>query len=149
MTTIRVSTLIDAPPAQAWEQVRDISSHVRWMEDAEAIRFTSDSRSGLGTTFECDTRVGPLRLTDHMEVTEWEEPRRLGIRHVGVVTGAGRFTIEPSGPGTLFTWEERLSFPWWLGGELAGRAGAPLLARVWRRNLRNLKALIEGGPDLI
>ena len=83
MTTIRVSTLIDAPPARVWESVRDISSHIRWMDDADAIRFTSATRTGVGTTFDCDTRVGPLRLTDHMEVTEWEEPRRLGIRHVG------------------------------------------------------------------
>jgi uncharacterized protein YndB with AHSA1/START domain len=143
VTTIRVSALIDAPPARVWESVRDISSHIRWMEDAEAIRFTSATRAGVGATFECLTRVGPLRLTDHMEVTEWEEPRRLGIRHVGVVTGTGRFSIEPSGSGTLFTWEERLSFSWWLGGKLTGWAGAPVLTRVWRRNLSNLKALVE------
>jgi len=149
VTTIRVSTLIDAPPASVWESVRDISSHTRWMDDADAIRFTSATRAGVGTTFDCDTQVGPLRLTDHMEVTEWEEPRRLGIRHVGVLTGTGRFSIEPSGPGTLFTWEERLSFPWWLGGDLVGHVGARLLARTWRRNLRNLKALIEGQPGVI
>jgi len=144
MTTIRVSTLIDAPPVRVWESVRDISSHVRWMHDAESIRFTSPSRSGVGTTFECDTRVGPLRLTDHMEVTEWEEPRTLGIRHVGAVKGTGRFSIEPAGTGTLFTWEERLSFPWWLGGALVSERGARVLARMWRHNLANLKALIEG-----
>src|SRR5438067_6218433 len=118
MTTVRVGTTIAASPEQVWAALEDLGSHTRWMEDAVAIRFTSPSRSGVGTTFECDTRVGPLRLTDHMEVTEWEEPRTLGIRHVGAVKGTGRFGIEPAGTGTLFTWEERLSFPWWLGGAL-------------------------------
>jgi carbon monoxide dehydrogenase subunit G len=149
VTTILVSTLIDAPPMVVWEHVRDIASHVGWMEDAVAIRFTSASQAGVGTTFVCDTRVGPLRLTDHMEVTEWEEPRRMGIRHVGVVKGTGRFSIEPSGSGTLFTWEERLSFPWWLGGELVSQRGARVLSRIWRRNLSNLKALVERRPDVI
>jgi uncharacterized protein YndB with AHSA1/START domain len=149
VTTIRVSTLIAAPPARVWESVRDIESHVTWMEDAEAIRFTSATHTGVGTTFDCDTRVGPLRLTDHMEVTEWDEPRRMGIRHAGLVRGTGRFSIDPSGPGTVFTWEERLSFPLWLGGELVSRPGSLLLSRIWRRNLARLKALVEGGPDVI
>src|SRR5256885_17169804 len=63
------------------------------MEDAVAIRFTSSEQAGVGTTFECDTRVGPFSLTDLMEVTEWDERKRMGIRHVGLVTGSGRFTL--------------------------------------------------------
>ena len=113
------------------------------MEDAVDIRFISATRSGVGTTFDCDTRVGPLRLTDRMVVTEWDPPRAMGIRHTGVVTGVGRFVLAPSGRGTAFAWEERLTFPAWVGGGLGGAAAAPLLRRVWRRNLQNLKALVE------
>ena len=141
MPAIRVSTTIDAPPRVVWAQVRDIGSHVRWMADAEAIRFTSRRRSGVGTTFECDTRVGPLTLTDVMEVTSWVERREMGVRHTGVVTGTGRFTLRPARGGrTRFTWEERLTFPWWLGGRLGGLVGARVLARIWRGNLRRLAA---------
>ena len=68
MASIDVSTLIDAPPDVVWRAVEDIGTHVEWMADAEAIRFTSARRSGEGTTFECDTKVGPLRLTDEMAV---------------------------------------------------------------------------------
>jgi uncharacterized protein YndB with AHSA1/START domain len=141
---IRVTTTIDAPPEAVWEVVRDIASHVRWMEDAEAIRFTSGRRDGVGTTFDCDTKVGPLRLTDRMEITEWETGRVIGVRHVGVVTGEGQFTLHTDADaGTSFTWEERLTFPWWLGGRVAAIAGRPVLRRVWRRNLSNLKQLVE------
>ena len=135
MPGIRVSTVIDAPPRRVWEQVRDIGSHVRWMADAEAIRFTSATRSGVGTTFDCETKVGPIRLVDRMEVTEWVEGSAIGVRHVGLVRGTGRFTLTPSGIGTRFTWEEQLVIPWWLGGPLAAVA----LRLVWMRNLRRLR----------
>src|SRR3954470_10203724 len=102
------------------------------MEDAVAIRFVSEARSGVGATFECDTRIGPFRLTDRMVVTEWDPPRVLGIRHAGVVTGAGRFSLTSVPRGTLFAWEEALTFPVWMGGEVGGRAAAGLLRRVWR-----------------
>ena len=71
-----------------------------------------------------------------MEITEWEPERAMGVRHDGLVTGTGRFTLEPLDDGrrTRFTWEEELTFPWWLGGPrrraLGGQAGdAPDLAR--------------------
>ena len=141
-----MSTTIDATPARVWDDVKDIASHVSWMEDAVAIRFTGGRRSGVGTAFDCDTRVGPLRLTDRMEVTEWKPRRAMGIRHVGLVTGTGRFTLRRRPRGrTRFTWEERLVFPWWMGGPVGGVVGGQVLRFVWRRNLRNLKRRVEGG----
>ena len=86
MTSIRVEETILAPPEAVWAAIEDISTHVRWMEDAVAIRFTSTARTGVGVTFDCDTRIGPLRLTDRMAVTEWDPPRAMGIRHAGMVT---------------------------------------------------------------
>lgn len=110
-----------------------------------AIRFTTRRRHGVGTAFECDTRVGPFRLVDRMEVTEWRPGRAIGVRHVGLVRGEGRFTVSARRwrRGSQFWWEERLSVPWWMGGP-AGRVVVPfVLRRVWRRNLRNLKHLVE------
>ena len=144
MTRIRTATLIDAPPDQVWAVVRDISSHPEWMADAVAIRFLTDTREGVGTAFDCDTKVGPLRMTDRMEVTEWEEDRVMGIAHTGLVTGRGRFTIEAAGPGrSRFTWDEELRFPPRVGGPVAALLARPVLTRVWQANLRRLKALVE------
>ncbi|MCU1451058.1 MAG: hypothetical protein JWP02_3228 [Acidimicrobiales bacterium] len=146
MTAIRVATIIAAPPDRLWAEIADVASHVRWMEDAVAIRFTSSSHEGKGATFDCDTRIGPLRLTDRMEVTEWDPPRAMGIRHVGLVTGSGRFQLDAVTEGTRFVWREDLVFPLWMGGRAGGRAAAPVLARVWRKNLANLKRMVEHGP---
>ena len=71
MAEITVSTEIHAPPSQVWDIVKDIDDHVNWMKDAERIDFISDKRSGVGTKFDCATKVGPFRLKDRMEITEW------------------------------------------------------------------------------
>jgi hypothetical protein len=141
---IRVGVAIDASPRRVWMVLRDIASHVAWMDDAVAIRFTTRRRHGVGTAFECDTKVGPVRLVDRMEVTEWRPRRAMAVRHVGVVAGTGRFTIRRRlGRGSYFGWDEELALPWWLGGPL-GRVVVPIvLRRVWRRNLRNLKDHVE------
>jgi hypothetical protein len=68
----------------------------------------------------------------------------MGVRHEGLVTGEGRFTLSAvDGDRTAFAWAESLRFPWWMGGPVGGAAGAPVLRAVWRRNLTRLKALVE------
>jgi uncharacterized protein YndB with AHSA1/START domain len=147
MAAIRTAVTIAAPPEVVWAAVRDVASHVEWMADAEAIRVVSDRREGVGTTFECDTRMGPFRVTDVMEITEWLEAERMGVRHVGLVTGRGVFTLEPTGDlaGTVFTWTEELTFPWWFGGPLGAAAARPVMRWIWRRNLARLKDRVERG----
>lgn len=144
MARVKVSTIINAPPAQVWDDVQDLSSHIEWMDDALRIEFTSPQHRGVGAAFACDTALGPFHVTDRIEVTEWQEGRRIGIRHRGVVKGTGCFTLKKATRGrTRFTWEERLTFPWWLGGGLASLVGSRALKRVWRKNLANLRARFE------
>ncbi len=147
MSAIRVATLIAAPRREVWEAVRDIGSHVRWMHDAERIRITSGRHHGVGTTFDCDSRLGPFRLTDHMEVIEWKPGRAMTIRHVGAVRGVGRFSLRRrrGGAATLFVWKEVLRFPWWMGGPVGGALTRPFFRHMWKKNLGNLKALVEDG----
>lgn len=135
-----------------WATLEPVERHVDWMADAQAIRFRTAQTRGVGTQFDCDTRVGPLRLTDRMEITEWEPGRAMGVRHSGVVSGSGRFTLEPDGSdATRFAWNEELRFPWWLGGRLGELVGGKVVLRlVWRRNLKALKRLVEqGGPGAV
>jgi hypothetical protein len=142
---VHVSVKIDAPPKVVWASIADIAGHVDWMLDAEAIRFTSSQRAGVGTTFDCDTRWGPFRLTDRMTITEWSPRKAMGVEHTGLVTGTGRLTLRRARGGrTRFAWEERLRFPWWFGGPVGALVAKPLLTAVWRRSLGSLKAKVEG-----
>lgn len=134
---------IDAPVSAVWRAASDLATHDRWMADAESIVFLSESRSGPGTVMQVRTVVGPLRTTDIMKVTEWEETKVIGVHHEGLITGDGRFTLAPMAGGTRFTWTEVLTFPWWLGGPATAFFARPVLGLIWRRNLRGLKAEVE------
>ncbi|MGC1513479.1 MAG: SRPBCC family protein [Acidimicrobiales bacterium] len=145
MSRIRVSRTIMATPREVWAALEDIESHVTWMADAEAIRFTSSRRHGVGTAFACDTRVGPIRLTDHMEVTTWRPGHEMAVHHVGIVTGHGRFRIRRRGRRrSRLVWDEQLTFPLWLGGPVGAFVAKPLLHALWSGNLRRFARIVEG-----
>jgi uncharacterized protein YndB with AHSA1/START domain len=146
MPGILVEVEIDATPEQVWSVVEPVERHVDWMHDAVAIRFTGEQTRGVGTKFLCDTKVGPFRLVDRMEITEWVPGEVMGVRHTGMVTGSGRFTITPIDLGrrTRFSWQEQLTFPWWMGGPVGAYVGGKIaLGPIWRRNLRGLRTLVE------
>lgn len=136
--------LIKAPPDAVWRELSDLPSHVEWMADAESIEFSGKQRRGVGTIFDCATRIGPLRTRDRMEVTRWTEGRELGVRHVGLVTGEGVFSLRSRRRGrrTQLDWTERLRFPWYLGGPVTGLLAKPVLRSIWRGNLRRLAARV-------
>ena len=146
MVAITVEIELDAPTNVVWSDVRSITSHVEWMHDAESIWFTSAEREGVGTTFEVETKVGPIQLTDIMEITEWADGETMGVRHSGVVTGVGAFSLSPVSPNrTLFRWAEELTFPWWLGGPVGEPFGSIILKLIWKRNLQNLAKRFRNG----
>jgi hypothetical protein len=79
-----------------------------------------------------------------MSITQWVPLQAMGVEHRGVVRGSGVFTLRNVSDGrTLFSWEERLTFPWWLGGTLGEHVARPLLSRIWRGNLARLKHVVE------
>ena len=156
---IHVGVHIAASPADVWFAIQDVESHTEWMRDAVAIRFLGDQRQGAGTRFVCDTKIGPFSLSDVMEITEWSPGHRMGVRHAGLVAGEGAFTLvkvessEDEGndseekvsstPHTYFQWEEKLRFPWRLGGPITAAAAWPVLRSMWKGNLQRLKSQIE------
>jgi carbon monoxide dehydrogenase subunit G len=142
--TISVGVTIAAPPDVVWRTVEQVERHVDWMADAESITFVGPTTRGPGTTFDCVTRIGPLRTVDRMRVTQWEPGRVLAIEHEGVVRGSGRFELVAAGCSTRFTWTESLRFPWWMGSRAGAFVASPLLRRIWRANLVRLKHIVEG-----
>ena len=137
---VRISAEVPFQRARVWNELERLEDHASWMLDATAIRFEGDRRRGVGTRFECDTRFGPLRLTDVMQVTEWEHGKRIGVEHRGAVSGSGCFTLQDApGPATWVEWEEQLVFPWWLGAGLGAQLAKPLFIAIWKGNLRRLR----------
>jgi hypothetical protein len=143
VSTVVVRTVYDATPQDVWRELAVIEHHVQWMSDAVKIEFTSDQRRGVGTSFRCTTKVGPFVTDDLMTVTRWDEGSAMGVDHRGLIRGSGSFTIQAEGAGASLTWREQLTFPWWALGSLGARVAAPVLATMWKKNLRAFGELLS------
>ncbi len=140
--SVRLPLSVDA----AWAKLSDLEDHVNWMADAERIEFEGEQRSGPGVVMNVLTRVGPFTTTDVIKVVDWVPPNLIGVRHTGLFTGEGKFLIDRMAPDvTLFTWQEKIFFPWWLGGPVGAAFAKPILTAIWKRNLARLKASVEAG----
>ncbi|MGY9073419.1 MAG: phosphotransferase [Acidimicrobiales bacterium] len=145
---IDIDIELPASPEVVWEYIRDIGRHVEWMHDASSIDFVGEQREGVGTTFDCLTAFGPLRTVDRMEIVAWVPNQTMGVRHAGLVTGEGEFTLTVTNEDTTrFQWAEELSFPIWMGGRLVELAAKPVLEFVWKRNLLGLRSRIIAELD--
>ncbi len=142
MARIAVTRTMEAPTDRVWAAMADLGSHVEWMKDARSIVFTSEQRAGVGTRMQVETRLGPLRTLDVMEVTGWEEGESIEVAHHGRVKGRGTLRAAPAGSRSVVSWEEDLEFPWWLGGAITAWLARPVLTAMWRGNLRRLEELI-------
>ena len=127
---IRVETLFAQSPNEVWQYLSDISSHVDWMHDAVSIEFSSEQRAGIGTSFVCSTAVGPLKTQDVMTITEWIPEQKMGVSHLGLVSGSGFFEITENGAGSKFSWDETLTFPWFFAGRLGEIVAKPILNQL-------------------
>jgi hypothetical protein len=141
---IEISTVINKPLNVVWDEVKIVENHVNWMEDAVKIDILSENNSGLNTKMNVLTKVGPITLNDIITVTEWKEKESIGVIHEGIVTGEGVFYLTSLDESkTKFQWVEILKFPFYLGGPLGEIFGGLILKLIWKKNLKNLKEIIE------
>ena len=142
--TITVSTIINKPLDEVWGEVSVLKNHTNWMKDAVNIDFLTESTQGIDTKMKVLTKVGPIKLYDYMTVTEWVERQSIGVDHVGLVTGKGKFTLTQLEENkTEFKWEETLKFPIYLAGPIGEFFGSPILKLIWKNNLKGLKELFN------
>ena len=141
---IEVSTIIYKPIEVVWDEVKIMKNHVNWMQDAAKIDFLSENEAGIDTKMKVLTKVGPFTLNDIITVTTWEEMNSIGVVHEGIVTGEGIFYLTALNESqTEFRWEETLKFPIYLGGVIGEFFGSYVLKYIWKKNLKNLKKIIE------
>ena len=141
---VSVEAVLPSPPARAWEVLVRWEEQARWMADVRELRVLSPHRQGLGVRIAARTAVlGVPAFTDVLEVVGWEPPSLLRVEHVGVVRGTGEWRLEPVGGATRFAWTEdvRLALPFL--GRVALLAYRPVLARLMRRGVSRLQALVR------
>jgi hypothetical protein len=100
----------------------------------------------VGERLTAVTKLAGIGFTDPMEVTRWEPPHRVDVRHLGrVLRGTGTFTVEPAPGGARFVWAEDLDLPLGAAGRLGFAVVRPAFTLMLRRSLRRLARQVEAG----
>jgi uncharacterized protein YndB with AHSA1/START domain len=147
MGRIRVEVAAGAGPGRVFAVLTDWPRHREWMALTRA-EVTAGDGHGPGSRLAAFTGVGPVGFTDTMEITRWEPPHLVAVRHTGrVVRGTGEFRVlERDGGGSVVVWEEDLEPPFGALGRLAWPVVRPVGAAALRWSLRRLAALARR-PD--
>ena len=139
---IEIARATRAAPAVVWDLVTDWERQGDWMLEARDFVVVSERREGVGVEAEATVRIAGVTTRDRVRVTRWEPERLLAIEHLGWVSGVAEIHLTPvRGGGTHVFWREELRPPLGALGGLGLRAFRPLMARVFRRDLRVLDRL--------
>jgi carbon monoxide dehydrogenase subunit G len=141
---IEVSDTMPGSPDVVWALITDWEHQDDWMLEASGFELIGEQREGVGVEAKATVRIAGIKTRDKVRVSMWEPPRILVIDHLGWVKGSGEIQLQPVAEGTRMRWKETLFPPRRLGpvGRVGLRAAAPLMRRVFRRDLRVLRSLV-------
>ncbi|MDQ3957845.1 MAG: SRPBCC family protein [Actinomycetota bacterium] len=141
---VETAEVVEGSPAVVWELITDWEHQDDWMLEASDFVVVSQQREGVGVEAEATIRIGGIKTRDRVRVSEWDPPRRLVIEHLGWVSGRGEISVtELPGGRAHILWRESLDPPLGVLGAVGMTAFKPLMARIFRRDLRVLAALVR------
>jgi uncharacterized protein YndB with AHSA1/START domain len=140
---LTVTIDIDTTPEKIWPHLVDWEQLPAWMQEASDVTVIGSLREGVGVQAEARVRIAGLSTRDRIRVTRWEPPAILELAHLGWVKGSGYIELTPLARGTHVFWREELIPPWGIVGSLGLRVLAPVMRRVFARDLRRLRELVE------
>jgi hypothetical protein len=152
---IEVARIAPASPEVVWEMLTDWEHQDDWMLEASDFVVTSARREGVGVEAYATVRIAGISTRDPVRVVEWQPSRTLAIEHGGWVSGRGELHLTLLGRElTHVFWREELRPPLGILGTLGMRALAPVMRKVFARDLRVLAGLARarsaawrGGPS--
>jgi uncharacterized protein YndB with AHSA1/START domain len=142
VSRVAVHAAVDVPASaeQVWGVLVDWPRHGEW------VPFTrAEGGAAEGESVEAWTGVGPVGFLDTMEITAWEPPTRVTVRHTGrLVRGEGRFDLLDLPDGRCrVTWSELVELPLGPLGRTGWIGVGPLSRLMLRTALRRLAKLFE------
>jgi hypothetical protein len=136
MTRVSADIEIDLDADATWEAATDWEGQHHWVLGSRVRPLRNGGRE-VGGTVEALTGYGPLTITDPMEITVWDPPREVTLKHTGkLVTGTATYRVSAIGEHrSRLTWSEDLVPP---HPRLQGvyTVGVPLFGALIRFSLR-------------
>lgn len=139
-------TMIASSPEAVAAFAMDPANDARWIVALTSVRKLTDDPVGPGTQVERVAAFLGREMTYVNEIVEYEPPRRLAMRSVKApfpMTVLYEFEPAPEGTRARITTEGDASGFYRLATPLLSR----MVARGVRRDLAELKALLEGQPE--
>jgi carbon monoxide dehydrogenase subunit G len=141
---VQARVAVAAPPQAVFQALTDWQGQSGWMVLTRVAAEGGPHR--VGERLVAVTGIAGIGFRDPMEVSRWEPPHRVDVRHLGrVVRGSGTFTVEPAPGGAWLTWVEDLDLPLGAAGRLGFALVGPVVRRLLRHSLRRLARRVEGG----
>lgn len=138
---IHLSIVVDAPIVRAWELLSDIDRQPEWMHEMKHVEMLTPPPVGVGSRGRATVRIFGISTTDEVVITRYEPPHTFAIRHEGRFVGEGVINLVAlDATHTRVDWMEYLRPP--LFATLGGFLQRPILAAIFRSDLRSLRALL-------
>jgi uncharacterized protein YndB with AHSA1/START domain len=139
MATLRLTQVIDRPPADVFAAIVDLESFPRWNPTTKSARRLSPGEIGEGSRFELTIRGFGKTV---QELRGFDRDRRVTlVPHIEALSGGHTFVLSPEDGRT------RVDHELVMTPRGVWRLMAPVMPMIGRRNLRQtataLKAWVE------
>ena len=136
---------IAASPEKIWPFLVEPEKILKWFTFLQKFEYTSEQRSGIGTTFYYEEKSGGRLMKLNYAVTEWVENKRLAF---SMTSGPLKrddqvWNIDATPSGSRFTLTEDIEMPWGIIGKIIGLFARGMIAKHLAEMLAKLKSLAE------
>lgn len=144
---VEASRQVDAPVADVFAAMVDLSSQDRWMLGTRLFALEGQvAVPEVGSRIAALTGIAGIGVLDTMTVTVYEPPHRWETVHTGkAFKGVGVFRVEQAGAGSLVTWGEEIPLPLGFLGGAGWKVVRPLVRWGLSVSLRKLGKGVRNG----
>ena len=137
---------IKATPDKIWSFLVEPENIMKWCEPINVIRYTSQNRGGLQSTFYFEEKAIEQIMKLHFVVTEWVPNRSVAFKMTSgnlVRDYTQRYTIETIPSGNRVTCVEEVTLPFGFMGKFVGLFRRFISNHLLEKMLLNLKLVTE------
>jgi uncharacterized protein YndB with AHSA1/START domain len=145
---VQKSIHINSSKEDIWLFLTDPEKIKQWCTTFKEFRYTSEEKSGPGTSFYVEEKVdGPLPLMQiDFSATEWVENEGISFSQVSeslLKSYSQEWKIDPHNSGSKFTFKEEIQMPFGFIGRILEAVAKGSSEATVEKMLTRLKDLVE------